>query len=253
MPKVTFFGKVLPEAIKISMQAPELTWKWQQANLDLVFRVRIDNSVVTVECETQKYETAYLAEFHKRASDLARASANLAAFASGQGIIVMLDRFVDPDGRDSSMIFPDPSLPPLCTAFGLEPARQADFAAIFNKVLAEPALFIALNDLIAAITIHHCAPVNCGRVIESIRRMIAPTLDGSAAWQAMHQALNVSRPYQEWISKQSTGPRHADPAFVPGTTLGEIIRRTWAIMNRFLEYRKRGNQPLTAPDFPELN
>jgi hypothetical protein len=253
VPKVQFFGKVLPEPIKVSVQGPELTWKWQEENLDLVFRVKIDNSIVEIECGIAKYEPGYLVELHKRASDLARASANLAAFAAGQGLIVTLDRFIDPDGTTSHIIFSDPSLPPLCTAFGLEPARQADFDATFRAVLVEPPLFIALNDLIAAITIPHCAPVNCGRVIDSIRHMISPTLDRSAAWQAMQQALNVSRPYQEWISQQSTGPRHADAAFVSGTITSEMTRRTWAIMNRFLEYRKRGNQQLTAPEFPQLN
>jgi hypothetical protein len=180
-------------------------------------------------------------------------SANLAAFATGHGLIVTLDTLIDPNGTSSALIFHDPSLPILCTTFGLEPARQRDFDATFRAVLMEPPLFMALNDLIAAITLPHCSLVNCGRVVDSIRRMISPTLEGSAAWQAMHQALNVSRPYQEWISKQSTGPRHADPAFVPGTITTDVTQRTWAIMNRFLEYRKRGNQPLTAPDFPQLS
>ena len=183
----------------------------------------------------REVRTGYLVELHKRASDLARASANLAAFAAGQGLIVTLDRFIDPDGTTSHIIFSDPSLPPLCTAFGLEPARQADFDATFRAVLVEPPLFIALNDLIAAITIPHCAPVNCGRVIDSIRHMISPTLDRSAAWQAMQQALNVSRPYQEWISQQSTGPRHADAAFVSGTITSEMTRRTWAKVNFILD------------------
>jgi hypothetical protein len=68
----------------------------------------------------------------------------------------------------------------------------------------------------------------------------------------MHKALNISRGYQEWVSKQSTGTRHGDNAFVPGAVSSEAMLRTWAILNRFLEYRKRGSQPLTVPDFPEL-
>ena len=233
------------------MHAPELEWKWQEQNLELIFRVKIDNSIVNVECELEKYELTYFTELHKRASDLISASANLAAFATGYGLIVTLDTFIDATGTPSQVILYDPSLPPLCTAYGLGDARQGDFAAVFNIVLTEPSLFRAINNLIAAITFPHCSTVNCGRVVDSIRRMISPTLDGAAAWQAMHHALNVSRPYQEWISKQSTGPRHADPAFVPGTVTTEVARRTWVIMNRFFEYRKRGSQSLTAPEFPQ--
>ena len=249
--KVHFLGRVLPEPVKITVHAPELKWKWQEQNLELTFMVKIDNSVVNVECELERYESSYFTELHKIASDIVGASANLAAFATGHGIIVTLDNFTDAAGISSQIILYDPSLQALCTAYGLEVTRQAEFSEVFKYVLSEPPLFRAFNDLISAITFPHCSTVNCGRVVDSIRRMISPTLDGVAAWQAMHQALNVSRSYQEWISKQSTGPRHADPAFVPGTVTTDITRRTWVIINRFLEYRKRGNRPLTAPDFPQ--
>ena len=251
MLKVRFLGKILPEPVKMTVHVPALNWTWQEQKLELTFRIRIENSNVTVECELEQYEPIYFTELYKRASDLTSASANLAAFATGYGVVVILETFIDAAGTQSQIVLFDPSLSPLCTAYGLEDARQGDFSAVFNMVLTEPSLFRALNDLIAAITFPHCSTVNCGRVIDSIRRMISPNLDGAAAWRAMHHALNVSRRYQEWISKQSTGPRHADPAFVPGTVTTEITRRTWVIMDRFLEYRKRGNQSLTAPDFPE--
>jgi hypothetical protein len=156
VPKVQFFGKVLPEPIKVSVQGPKLTWKWQEENLDLVFRVKIDNSIVEVECGIAKYEPSYLVELHKRASDLARASANLAAFAAGQGLIVTLDRFIDPGGTALHIIFSDPSLPPLCTAFGLEPARQADFDVVSCR-------------LSRAIPLHRTQRSDCGDYHPALR------------------------------------------------------------------------------------
>jgi len=69
---------------------------------------------------------------------------------------------------------------------------------------------------------------------------------------AMRRALNVSQPYLEWISRQATGLRHADLTFVPGNVTTEIAHRTWKIKKRFLEYRKRGNTPLMAPEFAFL-
>ena len=76
MLKLQFIGKILPEPVKISVSAPEVKWKWQEENLELTFRVRIDNSVVNVECDIERYEAGYLAELHRRAFDLARASKN---------------------------------------------------------------------------------------------------------------------------------------------------------------------------------
>lgn len=127
-----------------------------------------------------------------------------------------------------------------------------DLRAIANIVITDPSLFRALQDIIECITIPHVATVNCGRIIDGIRRQIAPGLGAKQGWPAMHKALNVSQKYQEYISEISTGPRHADPAFVSGQITAEVVKRTWIIMDRYLEYRKRGKAILTAPEFPEL-
>jgi hypothetical protein len=68
----------------------------------------------------------------------------------------------------------------------------------------------------------------------------------------MQAALNISRPYQEWVTNLSAEPRHANRSYVTGADTTDAVARTWRIMNRFLHYRKRGNTSLTAPDFPEL-
>ena len=53
----------------------------------------------------------------------------------------------------------------------------------------------------------------------------------------------------------SFNPRHGDRKFVSEEITSEIIRRTWIIMDRYFEYRKRAKGAkgaLKAPDFPEL-
>ncbi len=252
MPKIQFLGRVLPEGIKISAQAPELKWKWEEENLEPTFRVKIINSNITVECDIEKYEPKYNSELYKRASDLARTSANMVAFATGYGIIVMIETLIDPTGSILALNRQEPVPASSRTAFTLDATNRVDFDSAFRVVLAEPAIFIALDDLIRAVTSHHTQLADCGRVVDCIRRIIAPTLDGTAAWREMHQALNIARPYQDWISKQSTGSRHGDPTFVPPGVGSEAIQRTWAIMNRLLEYGKGGNKPLTPPEFPQL-
>jgi hypothetical protein len=151
-------------------------------------------------------------------------------------------------------MFQDPTVVPFCTAYSLEAHRVNDLAEIYQLIIKSPPLFRALNDLIESLSIPHVSTVNCGRVIDAIRRLITPdiTVPVKQAWRAMHAALNISREYQEWVSNQATGPRHADPAYVPPDITREITRRTWAIMNRYLEYRKRDAAALTDPDFPLL-
>jgi hypothetical protein len=254
MPKVQFIGKVLPAPAMLAVTLPDLTWKWEEQNLNLAFRVRINNSFVNIECELEKYEPAYAAELHKRALDLARAAVNVVGFATGLGLSVYLEALIAPDGIPAAILLKHPATTPLCTAYSLELARAGDLAAVYNLVLTEPPLFRALNDLIESVALPHVSAVNCGRVIDSIRRMITPDPNAAAknAWQAMHEALNISREYQEWVSNQARGPRHGDPAYVPADVTHEIMHRSWAIMNRYLEYRRRGRTPLTAPEFPLL-
>ena len=171
------------------------------------------------------------------------------------GFIVIFETLILPDGHPHEIQFADPSLPPLCTAYNVGLADENNFLSLLRMVIAEPNLFLALNDLIETMIFPHVALVNCGRVIDGIRRMITPPGSGlsrTQEWLAMHSALNISRTYQEWISEKSSGPRHADRSFEPESVVREVQQRTWAIMNRFLEYRKRGNTLLPIANFPLL-
>jgi hypothetical protein len=252
METVKLFGRVLPFGLNVGAEAPELKWRWVDENIEFTFRVKIVNSEITVECDIDKYETRYNSELYKRASDLARVCVNMVAFATGYGLITMIEVMELPDGGRIAMHRREIIPPSSCSAFGLGPTRAAEFDQVFRQIIQEPPLFIALDDLVRAVTSQHTSLAECGRVLDRLRRIIAPTLDGAVAWQEMHKALNVSRAYQEWVSKRSTGTRHGDSTFVPGAVSSEVTKRTWAIFNRFLEYRKRGHQRLTAPDFSEL-
>jgi hypothetical protein len=252
MVTVKLFGRVLPYGLNVGAEAPELKWKWVEENIEFTFRVKIVNSEITVECDLDKYEERYNAELYKRATDLSRACVNIVSFATGFGLVTLIELMELPDGTRVAMHRREILPPESTSAVSLDPQHAVAFDQVFKLIIQEPPLFIALDDLVKAVTSQHSSAAECGRVVDRIRRIIAPALDGAAAWREMHQALNISRPYQEWVSKQSTGTRHGDNTFVPGSISSEVTQRTWTILNRFLEYRKRGNQPLTAPDFPQL-
>lgn len=252
MDTIRFIGHLYPRGVLLTAFAPDLDWKWEEENIYLHFRTKVNNSTVNVECDVEKYKNEYFTELHKRAFDLAKAAANLACFANGDGVTLVFEFVILPDGVPSTLRYNDPELPKYCTSYGLNFSRSFDLNAVFNLVMTDPTLFMALDDLIQTLTLHHSAEVNCGRVLDRIRRQIAQNLDGTKAWEAMGKTLNISRPYREFISKQSTGPRHGDSTFIPGEISREVVKRTWIIMDRYFEYRKRGKQPLVAPQFPEL-
>jgi hypothetical protein len=251
MQTIHFYGRILPSHIHTSTSLPEVKWKWEEEDVDLTFRTKTENATVEVECDIDLYKEEYLSELFKRATDMARLAVNLAAFTSGYGLTVTLETMLAPAGirvlhRQETVS------PSSTTAFGATGMDPQETGKVFALMIQEPSAFIALDDLIKAVTSTHTALADCGRVVDRIRRVIAPGLPDKAAWREMQRALNVERSYLQWISQQSTGSRHGDPTYIPGNVSSDAMRRTWEIMNRFMEYRKRGNQALTAPDFALL-
>ena len=122
-------------------------------------------------------------------------------------------------------------------------------------IMAEGSLYMALNDLILANTLPHHGPQNCGRVLDALCRLVTPADnkgDRKKMWPVFREMLRLERQYVDFVMQASEGPRHGDRTFVPGNLSMIVTVRTWRIMNRFLEFRKRGNQPLPESEFPWL-
>lgn len=256
MPTVSFIGRVLPAPAQISFtNIPNGTWEWQEEHLTIKFDIRIENSHVQVNCALDLYKDEYVAELHRRAFDLARACVNIAAFGTGYGLYLIFEQFVLPNGRVTQLMFTSPSnLATECTAFKLNTVTTEEkkvMEQVLGLVMREPALFMLLNDLIQCISVPHVAAVNCGRVIDGLRKLIAPG-DPKAGWPLFRGAMQVDENYIKFVSEHSKDPRHGGHVRIDGPTIMEVCKRTWIVMNRFIEYRKRENQPLSLLDFPLL-
>jgi hypothetical protein len=254
MPTVTFKGRVLPSVVNISFQKlPSIQWEDTELGFKMSFTVTIENSNIRIDGDLDRYSDSFIASLHMRALDIARAVVDLACFASGFGATVILETLTKPDGSESQILPRDERLPPLCTSFKLGLAPNPDLDKMLQIVLTEPALFMALNDLIVSITLPHHSPVNCGRALDGIRNMIAPDQTTQQQWQAVRSNLNLSVDYLKLITDTSIAPRHGDRKRITGGVTTEISKRSWIIMDRFFEYRKRGNQPLPLNEFPVLS
>lgn len=250
MPTVHFRGRVLPLSRKISFGLlPQIEWGEAATGVERTFRITIWENVVHVECEMNQYTESDLGHIYARAHDLARSAVDLLAFRTGFGMTLVIETYTDPQGASSPIAPHDPELGKLTSVF-----EKHDFHSLWSLVATEPSLFFALNDLIVAIMTPNHVPVNCARAIEGLRHLIAPPpLSSSQSWKAMQEALRVTESYLRLITDTSVQPRHGNRKRIEGPTTSEIARRSWIIMNRFLEYRKRGNQPLPETEFPWLN
>jgi hypothetical protein len=252
--KVHVIGRIFPSTIRLSIRSPELPLTSATTGLQIRFKVSVQDWIVNVECHLEKYGPEHFNDISNGALDYAKTLINLIGFATGIGISVVFEYAILPDGEIAPIMTSTPGLDSLCTAYGLGPERSDDLRSVIQMVIADRNLYKSFNDLIDTQITPHISLINGARVIESIRWMIAPNIkrDGPA-WVAMRKALNVSEAYLRWITKQSKGPRHGDPSQVSASAQLEATERAWKIMNRYLEYRKRGSQPLAEPEFPELN
>ncbi len=111
----------------------------------------------------------------------------------------------------------------------------------------------SINDLAQTLLFFHVSPTNCARVLDSLRRAVAPNLKPKPGWVELREIVNCDENYMFWVSEYSHNPRHGDRSSeIDKAITDEIRKRTWNIMNRVLEYRKGGNSPLDTSKFTLL-
>src|SRR5262249_22644868 len=97
----------------------------------------------------------------------------------------------------------------------------------------------------------HRSVANCARAMEAATQLVSPP--GTSRFNSMlnfYNHLNLSPDFVKLIT-ETHRTQGADGELAEDVRK-EITRRSWAVMNRLLEFRKRGSQPLPVSDFPTL-
>jgi len=252
MPRLRLIGRVLPSARILTISNyPRLTFPATEIGLDLTFNVQIQDNIITVDCDANKWSKAdHLMPIYMRAVDIVRAAVDLVCFATGDGLTVILETLIEPDGTQTHIVPQQPELAALGTALT---TRPDGYSRLLPLVLRNITLIHALRDLIDAVTQVHISPRACGRVLDGLRQIMAPDDPPNRGWDKVRRSLQIDRPYLQMVTDQSVGPRHADPAHIPGDVTHELTKRTWTIMNRYFEFILRGGtEPLPTSEFPLL-
>jgi hypothetical protein len=257
MPVLQFLGKVYPAIAKVNLPGVEnIDWGSSDLGFPIVMSSKISDSTVEVACVIPHFDESHFDTLLFRAYNLVEACTDLTSFGSGIALWVELDAFVTPDGIRRSILKNDSSLRSECTAFKsptTNSQEQEEFNAALKIVLQEPTLMGSMRDLAQTLAHFQMTPINCGRVLDSLRMAVAPKLKPKPGWVALRSIVNADEDYMKWISDYSTDPRHGERSpNIPAYVAAEIRKRTWSVMNRFLEYRKAGNIPLDVSTFPLL-
>lgn len=252
---VHFKGTVLPDIFKLQIHVPGIQWKPRvptDADPEAIFIIDIVDSQIDVTCQIEKFDFDIQGPMvYIRASDLTTAAVDCLSFTKGWGQTVFFHTYVDPHGKESPLTPMNPALAAHCTAFDF--TSGTGFHDAISLLTSDVSLLLAMNDLVSALTRNHLAPINCGRVLDGLRKIVAPDLKPGAGWTRLQGIVNVDRTYTEWVSELSTGPRHGDRKHISGAEINEAVKRCWIVMNRFLEYRKRGDTSLPILEFPILH
>jgi hypothetical protein len=217
---------------------------------------RVDQNLISVVSTVGEFKDDYLSEICKGAIDAVRTAVDMVSYASGMGWVTQLDFVVLPDGRLSPIGWDMRDIAGICTAYKInsnDPRDLKDFKSFYGTALKYPALSMAFADLIQAGTGFHIAAQNCGRVVDALRRLLASANPESRddSWKLLRDVIKSDRAYLDFIMNLSKGPRHGDRTPVSGAENLECVKRTWIVMNRYLEYIKRDCQPL-PDEFEEL-
>jgi hypothetical protein len=250
MTKLRFFGSVLSEHVKITIyDHPTLYWKNAEMGIEAKFDLRVQDNNITLEFESNKGGQEHIQEAVIRAVDITQASFDLIAFREAEGVTAVLNRIEFEDGTTNNLVCAEPALRGLATAIG----DNGSFVTVLRMMLVEPRLLLAIRDLADSLKTLHTGPINCGRAMDAICNYFIPEGgERKYGWKPMRDALNLDETYLRSISDLSKGPRHGNRIIEADSQVRPVGIKAWKIMNRFLEYRKRGNQSLPPDDFPLL-
>lgn len=250
MKSVTIEGRVLPERRFVTIPNLNTISYSDPQGFDANFDIEISNSKIRVECRIAEQSKWHLEMCIVRAFEFTTAAVDLYAFSKGWALDVILDDCVV-NGQKQGIAVSETSVASLCTVI----SNEDDFQVVWEHLFSNFNLKFAFRDLISSLgTLNYSAVAAC-RALECIRNSIAPDSSKDIeGWKILREKLQIERAYIQYVTDASREPRHGNRAVAFGDDQLEITHRVWKIMNRYIEYLKRGgNETLPKDEFPLLN
>lgn len=249
MKSIIIHGRIVPSTRSISIPKIEKIQYSDPRNFAGVFDVYIENSIIKVICE----ESVQSYDFHNmaigRALEIVTGLVDLYAFTKGWALHVSLETFQE-NGNIHYIGLSETSVQSLNkTIFD-----DDDFREVADFILNDFDLKFALRDLISSLSNLNYSSIAACRAVEAIRNSV---VDGDVktaeAWGVMRSYLQLDETYLKRITDLSKKPRHGDRGAITGQTQLEVTHKAWIIMNRFIEFKKRGGvKILPVAEFPVL-
>jgi hypothetical protein len=222
------------------------------APLTIDARLTITKAAINIICESNASGEDCYTRAYFFAYDLAHSVTGLYGFRNGLALSVLLETVTKPDGVLYNLHHYHPNLEGLVSVLTTQQDGGINIGDVLPIILSDPTIQVALTDLLETLEATREAPFRCGRAVDAIRHSMVMGKERKEGWARMRDCLNVSEEYLSFITEESKGPRHGDVKTNAWDASREILSRSWSIMNRFLEFKIRGSQPLPRDLFPLL-
>jgi hypothetical protein len=248
--RITFLGRVHPPSIHISSNFIQtVNYYDKQGRFSAIFYPAIRQSRITIDCFFDHIFDNYESVLYMWAVNSLRPHIDLVCFRDGIGVIPLIERMIKLDGNLSLINHFHSVVASISTVVN----DHQKFREVLQLAVGNKTFLLALNDLTQAISVPDLLVVNCTRSVEGIRQLIAgPGVRGDVAWPKMNDLLNLSESYTKYITRPSRSHRHAERDDISEEIQNEILRRSWTIMDRFINYVIVNKTKLDLGQFPLL-
>jgi|GEM_PF-378074 len=245
----TIEGRVLPERRSVSITSLETISYSDPRGFNAKFDIEINDSKIRIKCSDFEQSDWDIQMLVVRAYELTTAAVDLYAFSRGWALNVILDDFIF-DGQKQGIAFSETSVVSLCNVI----SNEDDFLQIWEHVVGDFNLKFVFRDLISSLGALNYTSIAACRALETIRKSIAPdSANDGEGWKLLREKLRLERDYVQFITDSSREPRHGNRGAAFGGEQLEITHRVWKIVDRYLEFLKRGaNDSLPEEEFPLL-
>jgi hypothetical protein len=235
MQTLIYEGKIEPEAVPLTLDyRPKLIRQETETAPEAEFEVTVFVGRVRVRVITSVADEEVAGDLYFAAWDVARTFVETAGFIKGIPYSVSLDRVILPNGKVRSYVFGDRSLA------AMHDFTDDDLEAISDITLADLKYGLLLSDILMTLGKAHYSPTACGRVADSVARLISPDADRAEQWNNLRRKLRVDEAYIRSLSEVSKASRHGDRIEVDAVTNQKTAHRAWELVGRYLRYRLNG-------------
>jgi hypothetical protein len=245
----TFFGKLHPERIPISLGTP-LEGNAVQALTGFAFdfRLAVHSSQLIVDVS---FETGDLDIFSLRnlAADIARSFADLVGYLNGFYLDVEIHSAVEQATKAWQIFGID--IPVLTKRKSTEDREIKTDLLI--AIAASPAAGMVLSDFRRAMRDPVGTGFYCYRAIETMMQSMKmnDAEKDAAGWAKLRSNLNVDRSAIDWIKRHADLPRHGKPSGISDADRATTFELTDEIIKRFHTFLL--GLPLPVDKFPTLS